>query len=60
MIWYQIKNPNPATLAHVSSSYQLCHILVDLTKKANPYGELKNTRKNKIKCNSSVVTIANV
>jgi hypothetical protein len=32
--------------------------MVDLAKKANPYCKSKNTSKNKIKCNSMEVTIA--
>ena len=54
------KDPNPATLAPVSSGYQPCHNPVDLAKKANPCCESKNTSKNKIKRNSIEVTIVDV
>ena len=41
-------------------SYQPCHNLVDLIEKANNCCESKNTSKNKITCNSSIVTIADI
>jgi hypothetical protein len=55
-IWLQIIKTR--TLHHVSSGYQPCHNPVDLTTKANLCCESKNTTKNKIKCNSIEVIIA--
>ena len=52
---FRSQRPEPCT-----SGYQPCHNPVDLAEKANPCCESKNTTKNKIKCNSSEVTIADV